>query len=198
MDTLLTLIIAIGGIATGVGAIWTAILGRRQLAEQRRFVGEQNERARLSLEFNLLTRLSERFESTRFLARRRVAARHALDYLLAEDGAARAGSFDRAGTDVANFFEGVGYLQRRGALRAESAWHAFGLPARVYWAVYGPTIYGMREEQEDPSVYEDFERLERLVSDLSDERGIAPPTRETVRRIMEDEAIVGEEPSEGE
>jgi hypothetical protein len=31
MDTFLTLVIAIGGIATGIGAIWTAMLGRRQL-----------------------------------------------------------------------------------------------------------------------------------------------------------------------
>ena len=46
MDTLLTLIIALGGIATGIGAIWTAMLARRQLIEQRRFLGEQNERAR--------------------------------------------------------------------------------------------------------------------------------------------------------
>ena len=33
MDTLLTLIIALGGIATGIGAIWTAMLARRQLIE---------------------------------------------------------------------------------------------------------------------------------------------------------------------
>jgi hypothetical protein len=52
MDTLLTLVIALGGIATGIGAIWTAMLGRRQLNEQRRFLGEQNDRARLTLEFD--------------------------------------------------------------------------------------------------------------------------------------------------
>jgi hypothetical protein len=46
VDTFLTLVIALGGIATGIGAIWTAMLARRQLSEQRRFLEEQNEIAR--------------------------------------------------------------------------------------------------------------------------------------------------------
>jgi hypothetical protein len=36
MDTYITIVIALGGIATGIGAIWTAMLARRQLGEQRR------------------------------------------------------------------------------------------------------------------------------------------------------------------
>jgi hypothetical protein len=195
VDTLLTLVIALGGIATGIGAIWTAVLARRQLDEQRRFLGEQNERARLTLEFDLLTRLEDRFQSPGFLGWRRSAARHVVGAFFAEDGTIEAGVFDRASYDVANFFEEVGYLHRRGVLRAESAWHTFGLPARVYWAAYGPTVYKMRQEQEDPTVYEDFERLERLVADFSSERGMPPPTREQLRRIMEDETVIGEEPS---
>jgi hypothetical protein len=59
VDTFLTLVIAVGGIATGIGAIWTAVLARRQLLEQRRFLEEQNDRARLTLEFDLVTRLEE-------------------------------------------------------------------------------------------------------------------------------------------
>ena len=46
MDTFLTLVIALGGIATGIGAIWAAMLARRQLSEQRRFLEEQTEIAR--------------------------------------------------------------------------------------------------------------------------------------------------------
>jgi hypothetical protein len=98
---------------------------------------------------------------------------------------------------VANFFEEVGYLHRRGVLRTESVWHAFGLPARVYWTVYGPTVYAMRGEQANPTFYEDFERLERLVADLGSERGMPPPTRENLRRIIQDETVIGEEPREG-
>jgi hypothetical protein len=194
LDTLLTLVIAIGGIATGIGAIWTAVLARRQLLEQRRFLEEQNDRARLTLEFDLITRLEERFQSPRFLARRRTAARHAINAFFAEDGTIEAGAFDRASYDVANFFENVGYLQRRGVLRAESVWHTFGMAARVYWAVYGPTLRQMRQEQEDPTFYEDFERLEQLIANLSGQRGTPPLTREQLRRIVEEETIVGEEP----
>jgi hypothetical protein len=190
---LLTLVIAVGGIATGIGAIWTAVLGRSQLLEQRRFLEEQNERARLTLEFDLLTRLEDRFQSPHFLARRRSAARHVVDALFAESDAVEAGVFDRASYDLANFFENVGYLQRSGVLRAESVWHTFGMAARVYWAAYVPTARKMREEQNDPTVYEDFERLDRLVTDMSGERGMPPPTREQLRRIMQDETVVGQE-----
>ena len=194
LDTLLTLVIAVGGIATGIGAIWTAVLARRQLIEQRRFLEEQNDRARLTLEFDLITRLEDRFQSPRFLARRRTAARHAMDTFFAQDGTIEAEAFDRASYDVANFFENVGYLQRRGVLRTESVWHTFGMATRVYWAVYGPTVREMRQDQEDPTLYEDFERLERLIADLSGERGMPPPTREQLRRILQEETIVGEEP----
>jgi hypothetical protein len=187
------LVIAGDGIATGIGAIWTAVLGRRQLLEQRRFLEEQNERAHLTLEFDLLTRLEDRFQSPHFSARRRSAARHVVDALFAESGAVEAGVFDRASYDVANFFENVGYLQRSGVLQAESAWHTFGMAARVYWAAYAPTARKMREEQNDPTVYEDFERLDRLVTDMSGERGMPPPTRKQLRRIMQDETVVGQE-----
>ncbi len=190
MDTLLTLIIALGGIATGVGAIWTAVLGRRQLDEQRRFLGEQNERARLTLEFDLLTRLEDRFHSPGFLGRRRSAARHVMDTLIGEDGTIEAGVFDRASYDVANFFEEVGYLHKRGVLQTESVWHAFGSSARVY----GPTVLKVREEQANPVFYEDLERLQRLVADLGSERGMPSLARGSVRRIMRDETVVGEEP----
>jgi hypothetical protein len=56
----------------------------------------------------------------------------------------------------------------------------------------------MREEQDDPTFYEDFERLKRLVADLGGERGMPPPTQEDLRRIMQDETVAGEEPAEPE
>ena len=53
MEPLLTLVIALGGIATGIGAIWAALVAKRQaqltersLSEQRQFLKEQNEIAR--------------------------------------------------------------------------------------------------------------------------------------------------------
>jgi hypothetical protein len=196
MDTLLTLVIALGGIATGVGAIWTAMLARRQLDEQRQFLGEQNDRARLTLEFDLITRLGGRLGSPHFLSRRRRAAKHVIDAFFVDDHTVGVGRFNRATTDVANFFEEVGYFQRRGVLEAESVWHTFGVPARVYWSVFGPTVHKMREVENDPTVYEDFERLDRLVADINKEQGIPVPTGERLRRIMEDETTVGEESPE--
>jgi hypothetical protein len=52
----------------------------------------------------------------------------------------------------------------------------------------------MREEYENPALYEDFQRLNRLVADLDSERGIEPLTQESLRQLMEDEAVLGEEP----
>ena len=82
MDTFVTLVIAPGGIATGIGAIWAALAARRQaqanersLAQTERSLAEQNERLRLNLELDLLTRLGDRFESPQFSSGRREAAR---------------------------------------------------------------------------------------------------------------------------
>src|SRR3954467_15512273 len=61
VDTFLTLVIALGGIATGIGAIWAALAARRQaqISERQaqlteRSLNEQNERLRLNLEVDLL------------------------------------------------------------------------------------------------------------------------------------------------
>jgi hypothetical protein len=105
--------------------------------------------------------------------------------------------FNRAAFDVANFFEQLGYLQRLGTLQTESVWHTCGRITQVYWTVYGSAIRKMREEQKDHGIYEDFERLERLITDLDHERGIEPFTRAELRRVMEDEAVLGEETSAG-
>jgi hypothetical protein len=195
------LTIAVGGIATGIGAIWAALVAKRQaqltersLAEQVQSLREQNESTRLNLEVDLLTRWADRFQSPHFLSRRRAAAKHVIDTFLVDDEMVEVGSFNLAAHDVANFFEGVGYLHRLGALQTETVWHTFGAMARAYWTVYEPTIQRMREEYENPALYEDFQRLNRLVADLDSERGIEPLTQESLRQLMEDEAVLGEEP----
>jgi hypothetical protein len=90
VDTPLTLVIALGGIATGIGAIWAALLARRQaqvtqqsLAQTERSLAEQNERSRLNLEADLLTRMRDRFESPHFMSRRRAAAKFLLENVIA-------------------------------------------------------------------------------------------------------------------
>jgi hypothetical protein len=106
-----------------------------------------------------------------------------MNTFFAEDGTVEARGFNRAAYDVANFFAESATSTGAGCC-AESVWHTFGIPTRVYWTVYGPTIRKMREEQNDPTVYEGFERLDLLVADLSSERGIPPPTRARLRRIL--------------
>ena len=75
METIFTLAIAVGGIATGIGAIWAALVARRQARVTERSLAEQNERSRLNLEMDLLTRMMDRWESPHYLSRRRAADR---------------------------------------------------------------------------------------------------------------------------
>jgi hypothetical protein len=74
VDTLLTLVIAVGGIATGIGAIWAALAARRQaqISERQaqlteRSLNEQNEGLRLNLEVDLLHRMQDRYDSRYFI-----------------------------------------------------------------------------------------------------------------------------------
>ena len=199
MESLLTLTIAVGGIATGIGAIWAAVVARRQaqvtersLAQTERSLAEQNERARLNLEVDLLTRLGDRFEGPHFLSRRRAAAKYLIENAFVGDDMVEVERLNRAVFDVLNFYEQLGELQRLGALKAESVWNTFGIIARVYWTLYRAAIQKIRDKRKDPTIYENFEGLNRLVADLYSERGIEPLTQIEVRRIVEHEAIIGE------
>ena len=209
METFLTLVIAIGGIATGIGAIWTAMLARRQLGEQRRFLteqneigrrqaqvteqslAEQNERARLSLAFDLIIRLRDRFDSPSFLRSRRKAARFLLNNAFAEDGAAGevpSLSTNSAAMTVCNFFDELGGLHRLGVLSDETVWNNASDWSQAYWLLCEPAIEKMRQEWANPALYAGFERLSGLMADMDRERGLAPPTRERLRQIMVMEA----------
>jgi hypothetical protein len=117
METLLTLLIAVGGIATGIGAIWAAVVARRQarlteqslaqtersLAEQGKSLREQNERTRLNLEVDLLFRMADRYDRQHFMRRRRSAVKHAIDNFFVDDDIVEVGSLNHAAFDVANF-----------------------------------------------------------------------------------------------
>jgi hypothetical protein len=196
MNALLTLVIAVGGIATGIGAIWAAIVARRQARLTERSLTEQNERSRLTLEFDLLTRLEDRSVSPHFLSRRRAAAKYLLDNAFVEedDDVVEVPPLNPAAIDVCRFYEEVGDLVSVGILRAESAWDRFGVLAQSYWLVCKPAIEKMREELGFPMMYGDFEHLCRMLADLDRERGIAAPTQERLRQLMEEEAVRGEEP----
>jgi hypothetical protein len=122
VETFLTLVIALRGIATGIGAIWAALAARRQtqlteqslartersFAEQSESLREQNERTRLNLEVDLLFRMADRYDSQHFMSSRRSAAKHAINNFLVEDDIVEVERLNHAAFDVANFFDQVG------------------------------------------------------------------------------------------
>ena len=186
MDTFLTLVIALGGIATGIGAIWTAMLTRSHL-------GEQNQRARLNLEVDLLFRYADRFENELFLRRRRAAAKYLLDNAFVGDEMVGVERLNRAALSVCGYFEDLAYLQRVGALEAETVRNSLGWAIRTYWPLCKPAIERERVEWKVPTMYEEFEHLSRVVADLERELGIEPPTDKLLRQAMEEETIAGED-----
>jgi hypothetical protein len=225
VDTFLTLVIALGGIATGIGAIWTAMLARRQLDEQRRFLEEQNEiarsqarlteqslaeqrrsfqeqteiaarqsqlterslveqnerareeneRARLSFEVDMTLRLEDRWDSPAFRNRRRKWANHIKEHFFADDdvGLLEVEHMDESTREpLLNFYELLGDLVGKEVLRPQTVWNRFGLRARATWALLRPAIEKMREEAKDPTLLEDFERLDALMAEVDRERGV--------------------------
>jgi hypothetical protein len=213
MEPLLTLVIALGGIATGIGAIWTAVVTRhlaratersvaqteQSLAEQSQNLREQNERARINLEVDLLLRLDDRFSSPDMLASRRSAAKYIKDNFIVDDDLREVQHYNRAAWDVLNFFEQVGYLTQLGVLSLESVWNQFGMFSRGYWELYQPAIQKERVESKDPRLYEHWEQLVHLLVDFSrrldGDSGEASFTNEAQRHFVEEECFVGEEPS---
>jgi hypothetical protein len=213
VESLLTLTIAVGGIATGIGAIWAAMVARHQaqfterslaqtersLAEQSQTLREQNERARLSFEMDMLFRLEDRFY-TPFLERRRRAANYVKEHFFTDDGELLPiEHMSRNSVEVLNFFEQLGHEVKVEAVHTESVWHRFGWMARRYWALYQPAIDKIRQEEKDPTLWEDFEQLNDLMADLERQHDVAEDiTKQQLRRFVEEEALLGMDPPKQE
>jgi hypothetical protein len=163
-DTFLTLVIALGGIATGVGAIWAAMLAGCQAQFTERSLDEQH----------------------RFLLQNAFAEDGA--------GEVPPLSTNNAAMTVCNCFEEIGDLQRIGVLSDETAWNNASHWSQAFWLLCKPAVEKMRQEWENPALYAQFERLSRLMAEMDRERGIAPPTPERLRQIMAMEAATAEEP----
>jgi hypothetical protein len=203
MESFLTLVIAVGSIATGIGAMWAALVARHQARVTERSLAEQNEQARLNLEYDLLTKLTDRFSSPRFLSRRGATAKYLLDNavvdddvvaVVADDGVVPVEDLNKAVFEVCNFFEEVGEMLRRGVLSAVPVWSRFSDWVPDYWSVCKPTIEKLREDFRAPAIYEDFEYLARMMTEMNRKRGVAPTPREQLRRSLKVEAAVGNEP----
>ena len=216
LTTILTVVTAVGAIwaalastsqarASGV----QARVAERGLEEQLRSFREQNERAReenerarrqeeralLSFEVEMMFKLEDRWESPTFLDRRRKAANYLKEHFFTDDGGLL--DVDHIGENVRgdtlnqlNFFEHLGNLVRQGVVRAETVWHTFGMHVRQYWALYRPALEKMREESKDPTLGEDFERLEALMADLDRQQGVGDGfiTKQQLRRYVEAES----------
>jgi len=160
VDAFLTLVIALGGIATGIGAIWTAVAARRQaqlsersltqsersLSEQIQTLREQNERARLTLEYDLLERQAARFDNPQWRRTVKAAAKFTLDNVFVDDEVVAAERLNYPASEVCNFYEGVGEMLRLGVLRHALVWNRYSLEIQGLWRTYEPTIKKMREE----------------------------------------------------
>jgi hypothetical protein len=217
MDTFLTLVIALGGIATGIGAIWAALAARRQgqvserqaqlteqslaqtersLAEQVQSLREQNERARLNLEYDLLYRLSDRVVSPHWWRRRRAAAQYLLENAFKDGETVEVPSLNTDATEVCNFLEEIGEMFRHGVLSAETVRARFSVWSQAYWVLCKPAIERMREEWEAPTVFEEIGYLSGVMAQMDRERGTARRTQEWLRQfmLMEVEAAKAEEP----
>jgi hypothetical protein len=204
----LELLIALGGIATGIGAIWTAVVTRnlarateRSVSEQSQILREQNERDRIYLEVYLKYRMEERFESEPFQNYRLRSLTHVKDNYFADGDILHVQDLDPATEQVHDFFEDVGYLCRVGVLPVERVWSEYPAIAKD-WVLWEPAVKKIREETPDPHRYEHFEYLYHQIVALERQRGGKGerPTKEELRKFVEDnlEYVQIENPATGE
>jgi hypothetical protein len=204
MDTFLTLVIALGGIATGIGAIWAAMLARRQgrvteqsLREQLKSFQEQNERARLSLEVDMLLKFFERFQGKglSLSETRRSAAKHIKDNFFEKDNdLLEVDHLNKAGEDVLNFFELMGLLVRAESIDERLVQEMFSFRLVRYWELCKPAVERAREEDRSPDLWVNFEDLaNRMIALAKEDGGIEAEgfTKTQLRRFVEEEAVAG-------
>jgi len=204
MDTFLTLVIALGGIATGIGAIWAAMLARRQgrvteqsLREQLKSFQEQNERARLSLEVDMLLKFFERFQGKglSLSETRRSAAKHIKDnFFEGDNDLLEVDHLNKAGEDVLNFFELMGLLVRAESIDERLVQEMFSFRLVRYWELCKPAVERAREEDRSPDLWVNFEDLaNRMIALAKEDGGIEAEgfTKTQLRRFVEEEAVAG-------
>ena len=123
ISTILTVLIA-------VGAIWAAFASTRQaqysrrlasaaernVGEQMRSFKEQNERARISFEMDMLFRLEDRFHTQRLVnTRRRVANYIKENFFTPDGGMLEVSHVHPDSLQLLTFFEEVGHLRSMGS-----------------------------------------------------------------------------------
>jgi hypothetical protein len=89
------------------------LLARRQAQLTEPSLEEQNERARLTLEFDLFSRIGERLESPHWLNTRRAAAEYLLENAFEGNEVVEVTALNTAVWEVCNLFEEIGELLER-------------------------------------------------------------------------------------
>src|SRR5215213_7383064 len=99
----LTLVIALGGIVTGISAIWAAMLARPGSAHRTEPLRAEGA-VTPQLEVNLLHRMQDRFYNQLFIGRRSAVARYFLDKAFVDDRMGEGERSNEAAIDVCDFF----------------------------------------------------------------------------------------------
>jgi hypothetical protein len=78
---------------------------------------------------------------------------------------------DQAAIEVGNYWERVGWLVRSGHIDRRIVYAYLGSTVRLWWALLMPSALRLRHIQEDPAVYEHFEWLAGLMTQLDRHAG---------------------------
>lgn len=87
--------------------------------------------------------------------------------------------FGNAEEAVAMFFERLGLYLKMDVFKIEMVWELYSFYIEHYWAILGPHIEGLR--QDDPSMYTQFEALRAAVQRCT-ERQQCPGLRARIRK----------------
>jgi hypothetical protein len=109
----------------------------------------------------------ERDWNSELLTRGRLAVLMAL-----RDGQNPFKTVPAAVADIANFWERVGYLVRRGHVEDRLVDEYLGNSALNFWADLAPTVKSMREHNRDQGIYEHFEWLAGRIAEIEGTPGI--------------------------
>ena len=88
---------------------------------------------------------------------------------------------------VIEFFEDMGMFLGRGYLDEELIWGTFGFYAVRWWASCRSYVLEERKQQNDSTLFEDFEILASKLTNRDAKEGLAKPSAEDLRAFLEDE-----------
>jgi hypothetical protein len=171
-------------IATWFLAVGTVFVVRWQVQEQRRsnaaLLAKQHETNAVTV----LIRLAETWDSDPMRRNRKQLSGALMDTTVVGPGKAR-----KLMGPVAGFFERVAFLAHRGVLDQEMVWSEFSYFILHYYAALAEGIQHERRQEEDPTLYNEFEGLDRQMHSLATERRgqDATPTRQNIRDFLENE-----------